>query len=95
MSLEKETLDDSLRPLLVGSSVEPDPGPGRTCSSDRAEATSRSSATATGAVFGPQLPVGSVGVSDLGTDKSKQVVLKKYPSKMFVSKNNHFLLAGI
>ena len=54
----------------ASSSVEPDPGPGRTC---------RSSATATGAAFGPQLTVESGGV----TDKPKQVVLRKYPVKMF------------
>lgn len=60
-----------------------EPNPDRTYSDHGAEATSRSSATETGAVFGPQLPVGSVGVSDLGTDKPKQVVLKKKPIKMF------------
>lgn len=67
---------------VASISVEPDPVPGRTCSGHGAE-TSRSSATATRAVFGPQLPVGPVGLSDLGTDKSKQVVLKNYPVKMF------------
>ena len=46
-------------PVDGSSVVEPDPGPGRTCSGHGAEATStRSGATATGAVFGPQLPVG-------------------------------------
>lgn len=50
-----------------------EPDPGRTCSSHRAE-TSGSRATMAGTVFGPQLPVGSVDVSDLGTDKPKQVV---------------------
>ena len=74
-------------PVASSSVVEPDPGPGRTCSGHGAEATStRSGATATGAVFGPQLPVGLVGVRDLGTDKPKQVVLKKYPIKMFDAK---------
>ncbi|CAM4510316.1 unnamed protein product [Leuciscus chuanchicus] len=52
----------------ASSSVEPDPGPGRTC---------RSSATA----FGPQLPVESVGVIDLGTDKPKQAVLRRFCSE--------------
>jgi len=63
-----------------GSLAEPNPG-----SSHRAEATSsRWSATATGAVLGPQLPV--VSVSDFDTDNPKQVVLKKYSVKMFGSK---------
>ena len=76
---------------VASSSVEPDPGSGRTSSGHGTEATSsRSSATATGAVFEPQLPVGSVGVSDLGTDKPKQVVLKKYPVKMFCAKKRSF-----
>jgi hypothetical protein len=43
-------------PVASSSVVEPDPGPGRTCSGHGAEATStRSGATATGAVFGSRI----------------------------------------
>lgn len=52
---------------VASGSAEPDHG--RTCSGHGAEAASRSSAALTGTIFGPQPPVGSVGVSDLSTDK--------------------------
>lgn len=68
MSLEEEAQEDSLEPVASGS-AEPDHG--RTCSGHGAEAASRPGASLTGTVFGPQLPVGSVGVSDLSTDKPK------------------------
>ena len=61
-------------PEPASSSAEPHPGTSNTAD---ATTSNRSSAIATGAVFGPQLPAGSVSVSDLGTDKPKQVVLKK------------------
>lgn len=66
LSLEEEAQEGSLEPGATGS-AEPDHG--RTCSGHGAEATSRPNAILTGTVFGPQLPVGSVGASHLSADK--------------------------
>lgn len=46
-----------------------EPGHGRTCSGHGAWAASWPSVILTGTVFRPQLMVGSVGMSDLSTDK--------------------------
>lgn len=79
--------------VVVGKGApgrQPDePDHGRTYSNHGAE-TSRSRATVAGTVFGQQLPVGLVDVSDRRTDKPKQVVLKKYPFKIYGSKKRSF-----
>lgn len=59
LSLEKETLNDSLEP---GASRSTGPGPGRPRSGHRPESISGENATTTGAVCGPQLPARSVVV---------------------------------
>lgn len=59
LSLEKETLNDSLEP---GASRSTGPGPGRPRSGHRPESISGENATTTGAVCGPQVPARSVVV---------------------------------
>lgn len=67
LSLEEEVPEGSLGPLLEAPRSLA--GHGRTCSGHGAWAASWPSVILTGTVFGPQLMVGSVGISDLSTDK--------------------------
>lgn len=83
VSASGEGQQSEQEPAASGS-AEPDPG------SSRVEATPCSASWSSASVTGPQLPVGCVPVSDLGTDKPKQVILKTYPVKMFGSRKRSF-----